>query len=74
MAQAMANYCTSRGDDINSSVRCSQFCEDFPSKIPYVYLGFSVLSAVCCILVFLTYFCMPRLRQSGYSSKVFLNR
>ncbi len=52
---------------------CSQFCKEFTS-LPFIYLGVSVVSALCCSLVFLTYLCLPRLRQTGYSSKVFLNR
>ena len=52
---------------------CSQFCNKF-RHLPQLYLGVSVLSALCCLLVFLTYLCLPRLRQTGYSSKVFLNR
>ena len=55
------------------SSNCSQFCREF-SALPYIYQGVSVVSAVCCCLVFLTYWCLPRLRQTGYSSKVFLNR
>ena len=54
--------------------RTTQFCTTFGDVLPYTYLGISVVSAVCCLLVFLTYFCMPRLRQTGYSSKIFLNR
>lgn len=53
---------------------CTQFCSTFDAVLPYTYLGVSVVSAICCMLVFLTYLCMPRLRQTGYSSKVFLNR
>lgn len=54
--------------------QCSLFCDEFPCVIPFVYFGCSILSALCCCLVLTTYFCMPRLRQTGYSSKVFLNR
>lgn len=53
---------------------CTQFCHSFRDVLPFTYLGISLVSAVCCVLVFFTYLCMPRLRQTGYSSKVFLNR
>lgn len=54
------------------SAECSPFCSKFASTLPKVFLGFSCLSAFCCIWVFVTYFIFPRL--SGYSSKVFLFR
>ena len=51
-----------------------QFCKEFRDIIPYTYMGFSILSSTCCMLVFITYLSMSRLRQTGYSSKIFLNR
>ena len=50
----------------------TQFCTDFSGTIPYVFLGISCLSAVCCLCVFATYRLFPRL--GGYSSKVFIYR
>ena len=49
------------------------FCGDF-KDVQYVYLSFSVLSALSCLLVFLTYGLLPRLRHGGYSSRVFIYR
>ena len=51
-----------------------QFCDDFKRILPYIYMAFSCFSALCCVVVFITYFGLPRLRRTGYSSKVFLNR
>ncbi len=48
------------------------FCQSFHDVIPRIYLGFSCLSAFCCLWVFATYFLYPRL--GGYSSKVFIYR
>lgn len=53
---------------------CRQFCRDFKDVLPFTYMSFSFVSALCCLIVFGTYFAMPRLRRTGYSSKVFLNR
>lgn len=47
------------------------FCRDF-SHLPTVYFACSCLSALCCFIVFLTFYMFPRL--SGYSSNVFLFR
>ena len=58
----------------NRSVRCAQFCERFGQVLPPVYASISSLSALCCLGVVLTYIIFPRLRQTGYSSKVFLYR
>ena len=49
------------------------FCGNF-KDVQYVYLSFSVLSALSCLLVFLTYGLLPRLRHGGYSSRVFIYR
>ena len=54
--------------------RCFQFCDGFERILPPIYGSISCLSALCCFGVFLTYFGLPRLRISGYSSKVFLYR
>ena len=54
------------------TLRCSQFCDKFESVLPPIYGSISALSVLCCVGVFLTYFGLPRLRRSGYSSKVFL--
>ena len=58
----------------SEALRCSQFCDKFESVLPPIYGSISGLSALCCLGVFLTYFALPRLRRSGYSSKVFLYR
>ena len=50
------------------------FCSEFEKYIPSVYLSFSAVSAVCCCGVFITYFCFPKFKQTGTSSKVFLYR
>ena len=68
-SRKIASYCREAG-----SGSCKQFCEDFKVVLPFTYMSFSILSAVCCLLVFTTYLCMPRLRKTGVSSKVFLNR
>ena len=52
---------------------CPQFCSDF-ENVRHVYLSFSVLSSLGCLLVFLTYALLPRLRHGGYSSRVFIYR
>ena len=64
----------SRNANQPEALRCSQFCDKFESVLPPIYGSISGLSALCCVGVFLTYFSLPRLRQSGYSSKVFLYR
>lgn len=51
---------------------CS-FCDDF-ENVQYVYLAFSLLSGFSCLLVFLTYLVLPRLRHGGHSSIVFIYR
>ena len=58
----------------NETLSCTQFCDKFPAVLPPIYFGVSFLSAICCLGVVATYFCFPRLRRSGYSSKVFLYR
>ena len=58
----------------NRTVQCAQFCEEFRTILPYVYLVVSCLSALCSLGVFGTYLVLPRLRKTGYSSKVFLYR
>lgn len=58
----------------HSRANCSRFCASFRNSVPYVYLSFSVLSAVCCFGVFGTYTLIPRLRRGGYSSRVFVYR
>lgn len=58
----------------NRTVGCFQFCENFETVLPPIYFSLSCLSALCCLGVFVTYFSLPRLRRSGYSSKVFLYR
>lgn len=63
-----------RNGNQSETLRCSQFCDRFESVLPPIYGGISGLSALCCVGVFLTYFGLPRLRRSGYSSKVFLYR
>lgn len=65
--------CINRIESTNET-QCAQFCETFPRVLPATYVGISCLSALCCLGVFATYFSFPRLRQSGYSSKVFLYR
>ena len=60
--------------DCNNHSRCFQFCDGFERILPPIYGSISCLSALCCFGVFLTYFGLPRLRISGYSSKVFLYR
>ena len=62
------------GENAPHEPQCAQFCDDFPRVLPWIYLGISCLSLICCLGVFVTYFSFPRLRQSGYSSKVFLYR
>lgn len=47
------------------------FCEEF-EHVPAVYLSNSIVSFLCCCLVFLTYILIKRLW--GYSSRVFLLR
>ena len=59
---------------VSNQSRCFQFCDTFESVLPPIYGGISSLSALCCMGVFLTYLGLPRLRRSGYSSKVFLYR
>lgn len=54
--------------------QCAQFCVSFSDALPAIYGAFSCLSLLCCLGVFITYFIFPRLRQSGYSSKVFIRR
>ena len=60
--------------NVSNHSRCFQFCKDFEQILPPLYGSISGLSALCCFGVFLTYFGLPRLRMSGYSSKVFLYR
>ena len=67
------NY-TAAMDLANNNTTSRQFCKQFKDILPYTYMGFSILSSTCCILVFVTYISMSRLRQTGYSSKIFLNR
>lgn len=62
------------GNYSNQSLACFQFCDKFESVLPLVYFSLSLVSAICCLGVFATYFTFPRLRRSGYSSKVFLYR
>ena len=73
-AAEVVNNCTILKNTSGDSDQCVQFCNRFPEYIPNIYLGVSCLSAFCCMWVFVTYFALPRLRQSGYSSKVFLYR
>lgn len=69
--------CLRRVELLNTSAdvaQCAQFCGSFRDALPSIYGAFSCLSLLCCLGVFLTYYIFPRLRQSGYSSKVFLRR
>lgn len=52
---------------------CPQFCNDFET-VEHVYLAFSLLSGLSCLIVFLTYLVLPRLRHGGHSSIVFIYR
>ena len=67
--------CQPPGRDVPNGFRhqnCS-FCDDF-ENVQYVYLAFSLLSGLSCLLVFLTYLVLPRLRHGGHSSIVFIYR
>lgn len=66
--------CIGRIKNAQHELQCAQFCDKFPGVLPWVYFGISCLSLLCCLGVFVTYFSFPRLRHSGYSSKVFLYR
>ena len=66
--------CIRRIQTPENEPQCAQFCEDFQRLLPRVYAAISCVSLICCLGVFVTYFSFPRLRQSGYSSKVFLYR
>ena len=66
--------CVTRIETEQNEPQCAQFCEEFSQVLPSVYFAISFLSLLCCLGVFATYFSFPRLRQSGYSSKVFLYR
>ena len=70
----LIKHCFNCNSSTNSTLLCAQFCDKFEEILPLIYLYFSCLSAVCCLGVFATYLLLPRLRQSGYSSKVFLHR
>ena len=61
-------------DYSNRTLSCAQFCDKFESVLPWVYFTVSLVSMICCLGVFVTYCSFPRLRRSGYSSKVFLYR
>lgn len=50
-----------------------QFCSDI-DLVEHVYLAISLLSAISCMLVFLTYVTLPRLRHGGHSTVVFIYR
>lgn len=68
-------YCnvSCRGSREGLNLSDCHFCSDF-SIVQRLYLAFSVLSALSCLLVFLTYILLPRLRHGGYSSRVFIYR
>ena len=69
--------CRSLGEgalrNISEYGECPQFCSEF-RFVQDVYLSFSLLSGLSCLLVFLTYSLLPRLRHGGYSSLVFIYR
>ena len=67
-------HCKGIENASNYSMQCSQFCDCFREYVPHVYSSVSAVSALCCLGVFLTYTIFPRLRRSGYSSKIFLYR
>ena len=73
-ASDTARSCRHCFTNSNRTLSCAQFCDKFGTVLPYVYFSVSLLSALCCLGVFVTYFSFPRLRRSGYSSKVFLYR
>lgn len=73
-AVGLVAECIRRIQSAPNEPQCAQFCDEFPRVLPWVYFGISCLSLICCLGVFVTYFSFPRLRQSGYSSKVFLYR
>ena len=58
----------------SSEIQCAPFCVTFRDALPAIYGVVSCLSLLSCLGVFTTYYVFPRLRQSGYSSKVFLFR
>ena len=66
--------CVVRIETLENEPQCAQFCYEFSTVLPPIYVAISCLSLVCCLGVFATYFSFPRLRQSGYSSRVFLYR
>ena len=73
----MANYsyipCLSLSSSRNMSCPSEgpYFCEGF-KQVPLVYFSISIVSFLCCCLVFITILLFKRLR--GYSSRVFLLR
>ena len=73
-AQTVKNCWNCYTNYSNQTLACFQFCDKFEAILPPVYFSLSVISALCCLGVFATYFTFPRLRRSGYSSKVFLYR
>ena len=70
----IARNCRHCFTNSNKTLSCAQFCDKFEAILPPIYLSVSLLSAICCLGVFVTYFTFPRLQRSGYSSKVFLYR
>lgn len=73
----MANYSSIPCQSLSSSRNMScpsegpYFCEGF-QWVPLVYFSISIVSFLCCCLVFITILLFKRLR--GYSSRVFLLR
>ena len=73
MALYNSNSCLSLSSSRNMSCPSEgpYFCEGF-KQVPLVYFSISIVSFLCCCLVFITILLFKRLR--GYSSRIFLLR